>query len=138
MRDLPSLPERRIDKAAVLLCAAMLVALYVFLFRILEGGWMSMVRDGGHMIVPVLAYAGLMASILVPVARRGGSTRRWWVLCLLSVCGAIGGIVAHVLEPGGGALIDPMVAGVWYGVMHALYLHWAWRRDARRAGLAAA
>ena len=138
MRELPSLPERRIDKAAVLLCAAMLVALYVFLFRVVEGGWMNMVRDGGHMIVPVLVYVELVASILVPIARRSGNTRRWWVLCLLPVCGALSGMVAHILEPRRGALVEPMVAGVWYGVMHALYLHWAWRRDARRAGPAAA
>jgi hypothetical protein len=138
MHELPALPERRIDKAAVLVCAAMLAALYVFLFRVLDGGWMNMVRDGGRMIVPVLVYLGLVASILVPVARRGGNTRRWWVLCLLPVCGALSGIVAHLLEPGRGPLLAPMVAGAWYGVMHALYLHWAWRRDARRADPAAA
>jgi len=99
---------------------------------------MNMVRDSAHMIVPVIVYFGLVLGIMVPVARRGANARRWWILLLLPVCGALGGLVAHLLDAGRGSVLLPMVTGVWYGVIHALYLHWSWRRDARRARPAAA
>lgn len=116
----------------------MLAGLYLFLFRVLEGSWTDMVRDSARMTLPVVAYLGLLLSILLPITRRGGNPRRWWLLLLLPAFGAVGGVVAHVLDPARGTLAKPVMTGVWYGVFHALYLNWSWRRDARRARAGAA
>src|SRR5690349_24313517 len=88
-------PNRSIDKAAVVVCVATLAVLYVFLFRAVEGSWMNMLRDSGHMLVPIVVYLGLVVSITWAVARRGGNAKRWWLLVLLPACGALAGLVGH-------------------------------------------
>lgn len=130
-------PKRFIDKAAVIVCVATLAVLYVFLFRILEGSWMNMLRDSGHMLVPVVVYLGLVVGTALAVERCHGDAKRWWLLVLLPGFGALAGVVGHVLDPGHGMLRAAMTTGAGYGVMHAVYLWWAWRREARRAQSAA-
>ena len=132
-----SAPYRFIDKAAVVLCVATLAILYVFLFRIVEGSWMNMVRDSGHLLVPIVVYLGLVVSITLAVERRGGNPKRWWVLVLLPACGALAGFAGHLIDPPHSMLRAAMTTGAGYGVMHALYLGWTWRREARRARPAA-
>lgn len=130
-------PIRFIDKAAVVVCVATLAVLYVFLFRVVEGSWMTMLRDGGHMLVPIVVYLGLVVSITLAVERRGGNAKRWWLLVLLPACGAFAGLVGHMIDPTHSILRPAMTTGAGYGVMHALYLWWAWRREARRTRPAA-
>lgn len=130
-------PNRFIDRAAVVACVVTLAVLYVFLFRVVEGSWMNMLRDSGHMLVPMLVYLGLVVSITLAVMRRGGNAKRWWLLVLLPGCGAFSALVGHMIDPTQGPLRAAMTTGAGYGVMHALYLWWAWRREARRARPAA-
>src|SRR5690242_7397022 len=127
---LPSAPsrsaasKRSIDKAAVAVSVATLAVLYVFLFRVVEGSWMNMLRDSGHVLVPIVVYLGLVVSITLAVERRGGNAKRWWVLVLLPACGALAGLVAQRIDPTHSTLQAAMTAGAGYGVMHALYLWW--------------
>jgi len=52
---------------------------------------MNMLRDSGHVLVPIVVYLGLVVSITLAVERRGGNAKRWWVLVLLPACGALAG-----------------------------------------------
>jgi hypothetical protein len=132
MSAMPPTPESRADKAVVLLCWTMAFALYLFLFRVLEGSWGELVRDFGGVIAPVAVYLGLVMSIMIP-ARRAGTANRWWVLLLLPLCGALAGLAAHAIDPERGTLANATAMGVFYGSMHALLLRWSYRREARRA-----
>ena len=133
----PAEPKRFIDRAAVVALVATLVILYAFLFRILEGSWINLLRDSGHTVVPVVVYLGLVMTIVLAMERRGGNPKRWWLLAVLPGCGALAGALGHVVDPNHSTLRAAMMAGVGYGVMHALYLWWAWRREARRTRPAA-
>lgn len=127
----------RSDRAVVLLCWAALFALYLFLFRVLEGSWTNLVQDFGRIIAPVVVYLGLVVTIMM-LARRAGAAQRWWVLLLLPASGAVAGIVAHAIGRERGTVQGAIMLGVFYGLIHALLLRWSYRRDAGRAQTAAA
>ena len=117
---------------------AFVLGLMVVLFRLIDGSWNQVARTAASAIVILVLYAAPLAGIAVVFHRRGQTVKHWWFLALLPVWGALAGAGVGLVDPGPGGVKASMIHGIVYGLLHALYLRWAWRREARRAGPAAA
>jgi hypothetical protein len=123
----------RLDRTVATLVVATLVALYIFLVRVLEGSWSAMLGRVTGVLVPMAIYFGLIAAIAMVSTRRGADTKRWWFLLLLPLCGAIAGVAARAVGTYSGTMMQGAVAGVGYGALHALLLRWSWRSADRQS-----
>jgi hypothetical protein len=137
MSQIPAAGDTALDKTVVGFHAAVLVVLYIFLFRVVEGSWSNMLHNTVRLVTPIVVYFALVAGMAVTGTRRKVNLKRWWFLLLLPVCGALAAIAGRAVEPGSGSVMPAVVTGVWYGALHALFLWWSWR-GARRAGAASA
>ena len=124
--------ESLLDKGAVFGVGALLIGLFLFLARTLAGSWAPLGREVLVACQILLIYFGPLVAAAFFAERRGVAVKRWWFLAMLPVLGALTGwVVWHIdREPAGP--IRSVFLGVWYGLLHALYLNWSWRRQRRR------
>ncbi|MFL5563251.1 MAG: hypothetical protein ACJ79K_17430 [Gemmatimonadaceae bacterium] len=121
-----------------MIASAFVLGLTAVLFRLMDGSWSQVARTAGSALVILALYAAPVGGIAVVFHRRGQTVKRWWFLALLPVWGALAGAGVGLVDPGPAGVRSPIIHGIVYGVPHALYLRWAWRREARRARPAAA
>jgi len=128
----------RLTQVALLVAMSIPLGFMVVLFRLMEGSWGEVGRTVASVLAILTLYAAPVAAIAVVGVRRGRTVKRWWFLALLPICGALAGAGVGYVDPGPAGLKSPITQGIVYGLLHALYLRWSWRREARRTGRGAA
>jgi hypothetical protein len=126
-------PVDRLGFGALVVCVAMVGGTYLFIGNVLSGGWLPLIlRIAGSLIALVL-YFGILYLAGRGLAATGRGPRSRWLLVVFPVAGAIAGMayiaVVPFASPGRGDMI-----GAWYGLLHALYVWWWWRRIEARVG----
>ena len=121
-----------------LVASAFVLGLMAVLFRLMDGSWGSVARIAASALVILALYAAPVIGIAGVLLRRGRAVSAWWFLALLPVWGAVTGAGVGIVDPGPSGLRSPIIHGIAYGALHALYLRWCRQREARRAGAAAA
>ena len=108
--------ETAAERNVVLIVALVLVALYVFLGRVVLGSWPALLAPLGAGLVYVVALQPLRRVVLRPGRPAA------LALCWLPACGVLAGLTWLALDSSPAGAIPCMAAGGLAGASHAAIL----------------